>query len=264
MKQQFSATNIVVALVLMVGLIGFSAFRQKEGTTKNSFRKEHQQGDEDTTARGRRDRPVDDKNLDKLDEALKNLDVRMKELDERLKKMDFSKMEKETNVAMKKVDFEKMNKELEASMKKIDWQKMQEELNASMGKLKEVDMSRVKEQLARTQLQMEKHQHDMKLNHEHMQENIEKTMKHAHESMQKAQQSMEKAHAQLANLQEFTDALQADGLIDKKKDYNVEVKDGELYINGTKQSKEVSEKYKKYYKKDNFQINMNREKSIKI
>jgi hypothetical protein len=34
------------------------------------------------------------------------------------------------------------------------------------------------------------------------------------------------------------------------------VKEGELYINDKKQPKEVSDKYRQYYKKDNFTINM--------
>ena len=30
---------------------------------------------------------------------------------------------------------------------------------------------------------------------------------------------------------------------------------GDLYINGTKQSKEISEKYRKYYKEDGYEFN---------
>ena len=40
--------------------------------------------------------------------------------------------------------------------------------------------------------------------------------------------------------------MEADGLIDKKKGYTIEWKSGELYINGTEQPKNVSDKYKKY------------------
>ncbi len=62
----------------------------------------------------------------------------------------------------------------------------------------------------------------------------------------------------------FIDELQKDGLIDKKKNYKIEVKSGELYINGEKQTKELSDKYRKYYSKDNFTINMNDEDGVRI
>ena len=52
--------------------------------------------------------------------------------------------------------------------------------------------------------------------------------------------------------------VQKDGLIDKNKGYSIEWKNGgELYINGKKQTKEISDKYKKYYKKDGWRIEMN-------
>jgi hypothetical protein len=75
---------------------------------------------------------------------------------------------------------------------------------------------------------------------------------------------MEKAMAEVKLLKEFTDELEKDGLIDKKKGYKVEVKDGELYINGTKQSKETTEKYRKYFKKDNFSISTDGDTIITI
>ena len=47
-----------------------------------------------------------------------------------------------------------------------------------------------------------------------------------------------------------------DGLIDKDKRFSIEWKNGgDLYINGTKQSKEISEKYRKYYKEDGYEFN---------
>ena len=79
----------------------------------------------------------------------------------------------------------------------------------------------------------------------------------AEQSMKKAKEEIAKAKLDLKNLKDFTNALDKDGLIDKKKDYKIKVEDGELFINGNKQSKETYEKYKPYYKKDNFSINSN-------
>jgi hypothetical protein len=58
----------------------------------------------------------------------------------------------------------------------------------------------------------------------------------------------------LAVMTDLTTALEKDGLIDNKKPYKLEIRDGELYINGKKQTKKVNDKYRKYFKNDNYTI----------
>ncbi|HZF64186.1 MAG TPA: hypothetical protein VEZ55_06875, partial [Chitinophagaceae bacterium] len=53
---------------------------------------------------------------------------------------------------------------------------------------------------------------------------------------------------------ELKAALEKDRLTDTRKPYKVEIKDGEFYINGKKQSKGVRDKFKKYFKNDNYTI----------
>ena len=55
-------------------------------------------------------------------------------------------------------------------------------------------------------------------------------------------------------MKEFTEGLEKDGLINRKKGFTLEIKNGELYINGTKQSKEVNDKYHKYFKDEDYSI----------
>lgn len=76
--------------------------------------------------------------------------------------------------------------------------------------------------------------------------------------MSKAKEGMEKAKAELQELKNFTDELVKDKLIDKTKGYTIEWKNGDLYINGKGQPKSVSDKYRKYYKRDG-KIKMNEE-----
>jgi hypothetical protein len=59
----------------------------------------------------------------------------------------------------------------------------------------------------------------------------------------------------LALMTELTKALDKDELVNNKKPYKLEVKDGELYINGEKQTKQISDKYRRFYKNDNYTIN---------
>jgi hypothetical protein len=50
-------------------------------------------------------------------------------------------------------------------------------------------------------------------------------------------------------MKEFTSELEKDGLIDRKKDYEIEWRKGNLYINGVQQSQEVTNKYKNITRK---------------
>ena len=108
-------------------------------------------------------------------------------------------------------------------------------------------MVKVKEEMKKAKAEMEKNKIEMKLNSEKLKLNMK-------EAMGKAKESMEKVKVEIQHLKEFTNELEKDRLIDKKKPFKIEVKDGELYINDKKQTKEVIDKYRKYFKKDNFTI----------
>jgi chromosome segregation ATPase len=257
MKLQAHATKIVFALAFIALIIGFSAFSQKDKSGKYSFRNENNPSDSDTTTRSKHDRLLTDKEMDRLDAAMKRLDEQMEKLDEKMKHMDFSKTQRDVDDAMKKIDFQKINQQINAAMKQIDMAKIQAESKESFARLERVNKERVREQLERVRGQLEREKRNMNFNNGERRLNMEKTM-------QRARESMEKAKIEIQNLRDFTDELQKDGLIDKKKAYKVEVKDGELYINDNKQTKEVSDKYRKYYKKDNFTINMNADEGIRI
>jgi len=186
-----------------------------------------------------------------LDQAMKELDEAMKTLNNEMKNIDFSKMEKEIKVAMKGIDMKKIGEEVKNSMAKVDWSKIQLEVNQAMEeaeiKMKEIDFSKMEKEKENMQKNLEKQQLNLNLNGEKIRVEVEKGMQHAKEGM-------EKAKVEIQNLKDFTTALENDGLIDKKKGYRIQVKDGELYLNGIKQSKETTEKYKKYFRKENLTI----------
>jgi hypothetical protein len=48
--------------------------------------------------------------------------------------------------------------------------------------------------------------------------------------------------------------LEKDGLLDSRKPYTLQVKEGELYINGSKQLKEVSDRFRKYFQSNNYAL----------
>lgn len=254
MKLQQLAPKIVFVLVLIVFIIGISAFSQKDNSERNSFRKEAGAADNDTTASRQRDRYLTDKDMDKLDEAMKKLDEQMATLNERMQKINKAEIQQQLHEAMQQVDFEKINRQIKEAMKKADVQKMNAHLNAAMAS---IDEAKLQAQLEKTQKMLEKEQQNFSLHQAEMKAHIDNAMKHAKESLEKAKQEIQ-------NTRDFTNALQSDGLIDKKKNYKIEVRKGELYIDDKKQSKEVSDKYRKYYKKDNFTITLNDGEGVRI
>ena len=66
------------------------------------------------------------------------------------------------------------------------------------------------------------------------------------EKMQKAKADIEKAKKEIKEYKTFVEGLNADGLIDKKGEYDIKHNDGELIINGKKASNEVYSKYRSF------------------
>ena len=56
----------------------------------------------------------------------------------------------------------------------------------------------------------------------------------------------------------FTE-MEQDGLINSKQGFNIEYKNKNLYINGAKQSEQVTSKYRKYFKDEHFEITIDKE-----
>jgi chromosome segregation ATPase len=241
MKQHLTATKLVLLLGVTAASICISGFREKESVKTKSFRTQHNSGD--TTTPGQRNRNSD---LE-LEKAMQQLDKEMQKLDEQIKKIDLTKVQKDIDASLNKIDFEKIGKEVQASLAKIDWNKIEVDVKDAMEKVKKVDMVKLQEEMKKVQEEMEKVKVEVNIN-------AEKIKKDVGEAMEKAKVSIEKAKVEIELMNEFTDALEADKLIDKKKSYKIEIKEGELYINGTKQPKEVSDKFRKYIKKDNYSI----------
>ncbi len=179
-------------------------------------------------------------NLGNIDES-KVIEKTMKDLDEKLKNL---------SEQMKAIDYLKIEKETQDAIANIDWSKMQQTINASIKQAQEgiakINKEEIKQKLDEMQQQLASKDFAKQYID---QEKIQK-------AMQNAEQSMEHEKAEMQQWQDLSNALEKDGLIDKTKPYTVQLKDGVLFINSKQQSKEITEKYKKYYNgKNNFSIN---------
>lgn len=247
MTRYFSLGKLVMVLAITALTIGFTAFSQKQKDGRYSFRNKQNSGIDSSTS-GQRNRNVTSGDRDKLEEAMQKLDQQMQQLDEQMQKLDM-----QLNTDLKEVNEQKISQQIDEAMSNVDWEKINGEIEKSKAALDKVNIAQIKTELARAKAELAKHKTEQlqaaRIDHKKIRAEVE-------EAMKKARVDMEKAKEELANLQAFTSELDKDGLIDKSKGYKIEVKENELYINGQKQSKEISEKYKKYYKKSNFTINM--------
>ena len=256
MKNVFTFSKPFFLIALFLVFIGSTAWQidsKSKIYKKNTF--------SDTTKPGKHSTHKDAPGVKGFDQAMKELEEAMKKLEIEMKELDMGKIEREVKESMSKVDMKKIREEIRASMDKIDWNKMKEDIDKAMKEaevsMKQIDLSKLEKEMAELESKLSKQSFDINIDAEKIKMQVE-------QGMEKAKKGMEKALAELKILEEFTTELEKDGLIDKKKGYKIQVKDGELYINGTKQSKEASDKYRKYYKKDNFTINTNGDGIIEI
>jgi hypothetical protein len=76
--------------------------------------------------------------------------------------------------------------------------------------------------------------------------------------MDEAKAGIEKAKTELKQMKTMFTEMEKDGLIDHKKGFKLEYKDGSLYIDGKQQSQEVSDKYRKYAKDGKMEITISK------
>jgi hypothetical protein len=247
MKNVLAYTKPLLVAFLFIVLIVSSSWQTEPGS-----KKEPSKNFTDTIKPRNNNADKDESRVRDFDQAMRELEEAMKKLDVEMKKFDGAKLEKEIRESMSKVDWKKMQEEIKASMDKIEWKKMQVHVDKAMKEaelnIRNIDMGKMEEKMKEMQEKLSREQLNIKIDGEKIRKQVE-------EGMKKARVGIEKAKEEIKLMQDFTDELQKDGLIDKKKGYKIQVKDGELYINGEKQSRQTSNKYRKYYRKDNFTIN---------
>jgi len=142
-------------------------------------------------------------------------------------------------------------------MTKVELEKAQLELERAQLELSKQDWKKIESEMAHAKVEMEKAMKEAQaaFEMEGMQKvmaEMEKTLgkqqgKIANE-MKNADIQLKKAQEQLSLMQEGMEMMEKEGLIKAGESINIEWEDDMMIINGKKQSKEVSDKYRKYFK----------------
>ena len=201
------------------------------------------------------------RNLDEVLEQLESMDIEeqlrnaRQQVEKAMKEVDFEKIRIQMESAMKDIDFDRIEKQVRESVAKIDLDKMKEEmsnidfeeLEAELKEsLEKIDMDKLKEEIRRVkEIDMKELETEMAKLKEEMKEMGPKLEK----EMSKAKQEMEKARVEIREYKEFVDGLEKDGLIDKKKGFILEHRNGELFINDKKASAATYGKYRQFLEK---------------
>jgi hypothetical protein len=225
----------------------FSIILLSWGGQKQTPQQKPEQRMTDTVPKNQADKKIRDLDdaLDELDRAELRVDMEKvtAQLKEAMKQINMAKIQMEMDKAMKDVDMEKIRaevdkvtsgidaakieKELKESLASVDWEKM----NKQMEEMKKIDMSKLDADMKKMEIEMKG-----------LGPKIEK-------EMENAKASIEKAKVEMKEYKSFVDGLEKDGLINKKEDYNIQHKNGELIINGKKQPADVYNKYRIFLKK---------------
>lgn len=192
-----------------------------------------------------------------------NIDEAIEALDHAERSINFDEIRASVENALKEVNNKQFEADIEkamASAKKalaeIDWEKIKTEVDEAV---KSIDLEKIKKDLEKVnEKEMKKLQEEMKKVKEELKDmgpKMEQAMATAKKEMEKAKVEMAEAREKMKDYKTIVDGLHEAGLIDKNKEYNVEVKNGDLLIDGKKADAKVQQQYRSIIDKHkNFRI----------
>lgn len=226
---------------------------------------------QDTVPEGKNEGSIKMKDFDKLQAEL---DRSLQQLNIELKKIDLSGIQDHLESALKKIDEQKILETVERSLKSIDLDKTLATVGES---LKHIDLEGengvVEKAMKEAKEEIEKARKEIAGIDK---EAIKKEMQEARKEIEKSKEEIRnmdmdkllseakveigKAKEELKRTREMIEEMEKDGLVDSKKGFLIEYKDRQLYLDGKKQSREVTGKYRKYFKDEkDFKLRIEKE-----
>lgn len=197
------------------------------------------------------------KKIKDFDDAIAEVEKAEAQLKKSMNETDFTKIETELKEAMRKmeVDMVKMKEDLAKQLKDLDKQKIQLETEAALAKIKTVDAEKIKKEITESigKIDMAKLHEEMArvkaVDMKKVEEELKQLKPELEKQMQQAREDMQKAKEEMKAFKAFTDDLQKEGLIDKAKGYEIEIKENTLLINGKEQPAEVYNRHRDFLQK---------------
>jgi hypothetical protein len=208
-----------------------------------------------------------------FDLLIDNMDGNMIMLNDQMKKLDMDMIQQQVELSLKAVDVQKIMESVEESLKQIDFDKLLADVEVSFtdaewkGNEDEIRqaLEEAKKELAEAKIEITKiNTAEMKKELEEARKDIESAKIQLKEVdmdkiLEEAKESITESKAELKEMKAMFNEMEKDGLINSKQGFTVEYDKGELLINNKKQSKQITDKYGKYFKNDHFKIKIDKE-----
>ncbi len=203
--------------------------------------------------------------MQEFDNLTANIDVELKRVTEELKKIDMGAIARQVEQSLKGVDLSSVMQTVASSLKAIDFDKLGKDITLS---LKDVDCGKINVEIA--QAMKEAKAEISKVNMEEVKKEMAEAGKELEKArlelkaidmdkiMQEANEGIGKAKNELTQLRTMFTEMEKDGLINTKAGFTVEFKNKVLFINGIKQSQQITDKYQSYFKDDHFKISIDK------
>jgi chromosome segregation ATPase len=202
-----------------------------------------------------------------------DIDRSLLQVTEELKKMDLAKIQRSVEASLRSIDMEKIRKDVDLAIKKIDMDKVLADVNESLKDVRSgYRQEDVEKALAEARKEIENARLEIK---EIDKESLNKQLIEARKEIEKAKkeinkidldkvinearEEINKAKIELNLTNEMFNEMERDGLISSKKGFTVEYRNKELFIDGKKQPTNITDKYRKYFKKDSFKMTIDKE-----
>ena len=159
-----------------------------------------------------------------------------------LQSIDLEKVFDQANLAIKNTELGPLNKELALAIEEAG-----KEMQKAKAELKSINYAEIDKEMKTAAKELEKAKAEIR------KIDVKKIMAEADAEVKKANMEMNQTSAL------FT-ALEKDGLINTKDGFNIRYENKQLYVNGIKQSPSVTERYRRYFNTDKFEITISAEK----
>lgn len=211
-----------------------------------------------------------------FDRIISELDQTMLKTSDELKKIDMDKIMKDVEVSLASIDAEKIMKDVQLSLKQVDLDKIMQDVKESLQSVKDIKIEdvngEVEKALKEAKVEMENAKKEMdKVDTKSIRRELEKAREEVAKSkleigkidmgkiMDEAKEGIDKAKTELRQIKAMFLEMEKDGLVDTKKGFSIEYKNKDLYIDGKKQSEQVTDKYRHYFKDDHFKMTIEKE-----
>lgn len=191
---------------------------------------------------------INEKEIDaQIQQAMQQLEKSMAEVQQAqiMRQLDVKKLQEQLATVQANLEKNLDKKEIEAQLKAA-----MQELKASAAEITKVNEAQLKEELTKMKAELAANKTKMTADLAKAKAEIKASKPKIRASLEKATLDIEAARKEFEGYQSMIGQMQQEGLISDPKNYEIEWKKGELFINGKQQPADIRQRYRSFFKND--------------